>query len=143
MGQGDVHGGVHPQPHAHEEPKSHDAFRGMPWEEARCLVLRTFKCVSHVKATRLHLSKHADGDPLRGKVVISRDVVFNEKAALDGGSSGAGKVGGVHDTFVVEHLVTKGGGDVGQVQQATGVASPEATQPRWACKLAHDGRGRG
>ena len=62
--------------------------------------LRTFGCVGHVKNTKPHLSKLKDKstpmvllgyeegskayqlyDPKRGKVVISRDVVFDEKAA--------------------------------------------------------------
>ena len=55
--------------------------------------LRTFGCVGHVKNTKSHLGKledrgHEEGtkayrlyDPKRGKVVISRDVVFDEMAA--------------------------------------------------------------
>ena len=61
--------------------------------------LRTFGCVGHVKNTKPHLLKLEDRstpmvllgyeednkvyrlyDPKRGKVVISRDVVFDEKA---------------------------------------------------------------
>ena len=62
--------------------------------------LRTFGCVGHVKNTKPHLSKledrstpmvllgYAEGtkayrlyDPRRGKVLISRDVMFDKKAA--------------------------------------------------------------
>ena len=62
--------------------------------------LRTFGCVGHVKNTKPHLDKLEDRstamvllcyeegskayrlyDPKRGKVVISRDVVFYEKVA--------------------------------------------------------------
>ena len=63
-------------------------------------LLRTFGCIGHVKNTKPHLDKLEDRstlmvllgyeestkayrlyDPKRGKVVISRDVVFDEKAA--------------------------------------------------------------
>ena len=62
--------------------------------------LRTFGCVGHVKNTKPHLGRLEDKstsmvllgyeegtktymlyDPRRGKVVVSRDVVFDEKAA--------------------------------------------------------------
>ena len=62
--------------------------------------LRIFDCVGHVKNTKPHLGKLEDRsmpmvllgytegskayrlyDPKRGKVVISRDVVFDEKVA--------------------------------------------------------------
>ena len=62
--------------------------------------LRTFDCISHVRKTKSVLTKledtstsmvllgYAEGtkayrlyDPCRGKVVVSRDVMFDEKAA--------------------------------------------------------------
>ena len=62
--------------------------------------LRTFGCIGHVRKTKSNLTKledrstlmvflgYAEGtkaywlyDPRGGKVVVSRDVVFNEKAA--------------------------------------------------------------
>ena len=64
--------------------------------------LWTFGCIGHVKNTKPHLGKLKDRstpmvllgyeegskayrlyDPNRGKAVISRDVVFDEKAAWD------------------------------------------------------------
>ena len=64
--------------------------------------LRTFGCIGHVRKTKLVLTKLEDRstpmvllgyeegtkayrlyDPRGGKVVVSRDVVFNEKAAWD------------------------------------------------------------
>ena len=72
------------------------------WHERKLNVsfLRTFGCVGHVKNTKSHLDKLEDRstpmvllgyeegskayrlyDPKGGKVVICRDVVFNEMAA--------------------------------------------------------------
>ena len=48
-------------------------------------------------------------DPKRGKVVISRDVVFDEMAAWDWEGPGTGEAGSLSSTFVVEHLVIHGG----------------------------------
>ena len=64
--------------------------------------LRTFGCVGHVKNTKPHLGKLEDRstpmvllgyeegtkeyrlyDPRGGKVAVSRDIVFDEKAAWD------------------------------------------------------------
>jgi hypothetical protein len=64
--------------------------------------MRTFGCVGHVKTTKLGLGKLEDRstkavllsykegskayrlyDPARGKVLVSRDVVFDEAAAWD------------------------------------------------------------
>ena len=72
----------------------------MAWTQAECAFLRTFGCVGHVKNTKPHLGKLEDRstpmvllgyeestktcrlyDPKRDKVVISRDVVFDEMAA--------------------------------------------------------------
>ena len=53
-------------------------------------------------------------DPRGNKVLVSRDVVFDEKVAWDWNSSSMGEAGGFTSTFVVEHLVIHGGGDVGE-----------------------------
>jgi hypothetical protein len=65
-------------------------------------------------------------DPKGGKVVISRDVVFNEMAAWDWEDPGTGEAGGVSGTFAVEHLVIQGGGDVGIEEQAADGPGPAA-----------------
>jgi len=48
--------------------------------------------------------------PRRSKVVVSRDVMFDEKAAWDWDSPGTGEAGGFTSTFVVEHWVIHDGG---------------------------------
>ena len=53
-------------------------------------------------------------DPRGDKVLVSRDVVFDEKAAWDWSSPSTGEAGGFTSTFVVKHLVIHGGGDGGQ-----------------------------
>lgn len=58
--------------------------------------------------------------------MISLDVMFDEKATWDWGSLGIGEADGVHDTFIVKHLVIHGGGDAGQVERATDVGISEA-----------------
>jgi hypothetical protein len=63
-------------------------------------------------------------DPKRGKVVISRDVVFDEMAAWDWVQQGAGEAGGVSSTFTIEHLVMQGGGGAGV--QAAAAAEEQA-----------------
>jgi len=63
-------------------------------------------------------------DPKRGKVVISRDVVFNEKAAWDWDSPGMGEAGGFTSTFVVERMVIHGGGDAGEEVSTTPAIEP-------------------
>ena len=92
--------------------------------------LRTFGYVGHVKNTKSHLGKLEDRstpmvllgykegtkayrlyDPKRGKVVISRDVVFDEMATWDWEGPGTGEAGSLSSTFVVEHLVIHGDGD--------------------------------
>ena len=50
-------------------------------------------------------------DPHEDKVLVLRDVVFDEKAAWDWTSSSMGEAGGFTSTFVDEHLVIHGGGD--------------------------------
>ena len=53
-------------------------------------------------------------DPRGDKVLVSRDVVFDEEAAWDWSSPSTGEAGGFTSTFVVEHLVIHGGGDTGE-----------------------------
>ena len=75
---------------------------------------------------------HAEGnkayrlyDPREDKVLVLRDVVFDEKAAWDWNSPSMGEAGGFTNTFVIEHLVIHGGGDVGEEVPIT-----LATEPR-------------
>jgi hypothetical protein len=82
--------------------------------------LGTFGCIGHVKNTKPHLGKLEDRskplvllayeegskayrlyDPKEGKVVVSRDVVFDEMAAWDWVQQGAGEAGGVSSTLVL------------------------------------------
>ena len=95
--------------------------------------LRTFGYIGHVRKTKPVLTKLEDRstpmvllgyeegtkaywlyDPHGGKVVVSRDVVFNEKADWDWDMPGTGEAGGFTSTFVVEHLVIHGGGDAAE-----------------------------
>ena len=104
--------------------------------------LRTFGYVGHVKNTKPHLGKLEDRstpmvllgyeegtkvyrlyDPKGGKLVISRDVVFDEMAVWDWEGPGTGETDSLSNTFVVEHLVIHGGGDAGEeVPTTPGVA---------------------
>ena len=82
--------------------KGKTPFKAWHGRKLNVSFLRTFGCVVHVKNTKPHLGKLEDRstpmvllgyekgskaywlyDPKRGKVVISRDVVFDEKAAWD------------------------------------------------------------
>src|SRR6185312_1385971 len=90
--------------------------------------LRTFGCIGHVKTVKPGLGKledrstkmvflgYEDGtkayrlyDPAREKVVVSRDVVFDEAAAWSWSTPAAGEAegsgGGLMGEFVVEQLV--------------------------------------
>ena len=83
--------------------------------------LQTFDCIGHVRKTKSILTKledrstpmvllgYAEGikayrlyDPHGGKVLVLRDVVFDEKAAWDWDSSGMREAGGFTSTFVIE-----------------------------------------
>jgi len=85
--------------------------------------MRTFGCVAHAKNTKSGLDKLEDRstkmvflgyeegskayrlyDPASGKVVVSRDVVFDEAAAWNWGKTATGEAGagGIHDTFTIE-----------------------------------------
>ena len=68
--------------------------------------------VEGTKAYRLY-------DPREDKVLVSRDVVFEEKAAWDWNSPSTGEAGGFTSTFVVEHLVIHGDGDTGEEVPST------------------------
>ncbi|CAA0809125.1 cysteine-rich RLK (RECEPTOR-like protein kinase) 8, partial [Striga hermonthica] len=63
-------------------------------------------------------------DPRGGKVVVSRDVVFDEMAAWDWENPGTGEARGVGGTFVIEHLLIHGGGDAGSEEPAADAPSP-------------------
>ena len=70
-------------------------------------------------------------DPCEDKVLVSRDVVFDEEAGWDWSSPSTREAGGFTSTFVVEHLVIHGGGDTGEVVPSTlgGVPSTPAVEP--------------
>ncbi|WVZ73864.1 hypothetical protein U9M48_022122 [Paspalum notatum var. saurae] len=94
-------------------------------------LLRTFGCIGHVKVTKPGLSKLEDRrkpmvllgyeagskayrmyDPVERRVVISRDVMFNESASWDWTKSGARKdaqqqQAAVSSTFVIDEEVEK------------------------------------
>jgi len=99
--------------------------------------------VGHVKNTKPHLSKLEDKstpmvllgykegskvyqlcDPKGGKVVVSRDVMFDEMAVWDWEVQGVGKAGGVSGTFIIKYLVIQGGG--GAKEQAVDGPGPAA-----------------
>ena len=68
--------------------------------------------VEGTKAYRLY-------DPCEDKVLVLRDVMFDEKAAWDWSSPSTGEAGSFTSTFVVEHLVIHGGGDAGEEVSST------------------------
>src|SRR5579859_788977 len=89
--------------------------------------LRTFGCIGHVKVTKPGLGKLEDRstrmvflgyeqgskayrlyDPIGGKVVVSRDVVFDEAAAWNWDGPAAEEGQGISTTFTVERLVIHG-----------------------------------
>jgi len=89
--------------------------------------LKTFGCVGHVKKMKPGQAKLDDRsikavflgyesgtkayrlyDPVRGKVLVSRDVIFDEAAAWRWEEAEAREGrgdGGIRDSFIVEHLV--------------------------------------
>jgi hypothetical protein len=94
--------------------------------------LMMFGCIGHVKKMKANLTKLEDRstpmvllgyeegsnayrmfDPRGGKVVVSRDVVFDEMAAWDWKDLGTGEASGVGGMYVIEHLVIRGGRDAG------------------------------
>ena len=75
-------------------------------------------------------------DPRGDKVLVSRDIVFDEKAAWDWSSPSTGEASGFTSTFVVEHLVIRGGGDAGEEVLTTPAIEPSTPRvvpstPRW------------
>jgi hypothetical protein len=71
-------------------------------------------------------------DPVSEKVVVSRDVVFNEAAAWSSNKPAVGEaegVGGIGDSFIVERLVIHGGGEVSVQPEAGGATTNEGEAP--------------
>ena len=125
--------------------KGKASFEAWHGRKPNVFFLRTFGCVGHVKNTKPHLGKLEDistpmvllgydegskayrlYDPKGGRVVVSRDVVFDEMAAWDWEDQGAGEAAGVSSTFAVEHLVIQGGDDGAGEQAAAGDQAPPA-----------------
>jgi hypothetical protein len=111
-------------------------------------------CVGHVKNTKPHLGKLEDKstpmvllgynegnkayrlyDPKRRKVVISRDVVFDEMATWDWVQQGAREASVVNSTFTIKHLVIQRGGGGGGAKELTAGATRE--QAICGCWRAH------
>ena len=103
----------------------------------------TFGCIGHVKNTKPFLGKlgdrstpmvflgYEDGrlyDPEGGKVVVSRDVVFDDAAAWEWREPAMGEERGVSDVFTVEHLVIQGAVDAGVEPEAGVSGSPAAEE---------------
>jgi hypothetical protein len=105
--------------------------------------LRTFGCIGHVKntkpfigkledrSTRMVLLGYEEGskayklfDPCAGRVVVSRDVIFDEMAAWDWEDPGTGEAAGGSngDTFTIQYTVEPGGGNVEGTEEGTGDA---------------------
>ena len=61
-------------------------------------------------------------DPRGGKVVFSRDLMFDKKATWEWDGPRTGEAGGFSSTFVVEHLVVHSGGDARDEVPTTPVA---------------------
>jgi len=125
--------------------KGKTQFKAWHGRKPNVSFLRTFGCVGHVKNTKPHLGKLEDRstpmvllgyeegskayrlyDPKGGKVVVSRDVVFDEMAAWDWEDQGTREAAGFSSTFAVEHLVIQGGDDGAEEQAAAGEQSPPA-----------------
>ena len=62
-------------------------------------------------------------DPRGGKVVVSRDVMFDEMEACDWKDPGMGEAGGIGGMFVIEHMAIRRGGNVGAEEPAVDVPS--------------------
>ena len=58
-------------------------------------------------------------DPRGDKVLVSRDVVFDEEAAWDWSSPSTGEASRFTSTFILEHLVIHGGGDAREEVSST------------------------
>lgn len=113
LGRSGEHRGVCPQLGAHEA-----GFR------------RTLGCMDQIKKTKPNLTKLEDRGPLMvllgyedgkkayrlcgsrgGKVLVSRDVVFDEKVAWNWEVLGKGEVSSIGETFIIEMAIC--GGDAG------------------------------
>jgi hypothetical protein len=102
--------------------------------------LRTFGCIGHVKNTKPFIGKLEDRssrmvllgykegskacklfDPCARRVVVSRDIVFDELAAWDWEVPGSGEDGPSSSggTFTIDHMVIHGGGNAGAEGEAT------------------------
>ena len=109
--------------------------------------LRTLGYIGHIKVTKPGLGKledrstrmvflgYEDGskayrlyDPTGGKVVVSRDVVFDE-AACWGWKSGDGEAmpGGLSSSFTVEYMAYSGAGELAH-SEAKGTPSSEVEE---------------
>ena len=128
---------------------------GTPYEawqgrQPNVAFLRTFGCIGHVKNTKSFLGKlddrstptvflgYEDGskayrlyDPEGGKVVVSRDMVFNKAAAWKWKEPATEEACGVSDIFTIEHLVIHGPGNAGvePVVGEPGSPAAEETEP--------------
>jgi hypothetical protein len=115
--------------------KGQTPFEAWHGRKPNVVFMRTFGCVGYVKTTKPGLGKLEDRstkavflgyeegskayrlyDPARGKVMVSRDVVFDEAAAWDWNAEEleAEQGHGLGDTFVVERLVVHGHGEAEQ-----------------------------
>jgi hypothetical protein len=127
--------------------KGQTSFEAWHWRKPSMAFMRMFGCVGHVKTTKPGLSKLEDKstkavllgyeegskayrlyDPARGKVLVSRDVVFDEAAAWDWNAKdlGAEQGRGLEDTFVVGRLVVHGHG---KAEQAPATGEAKAGEP--------------
>ncbi|CAA0819981.1 Unknown protein [Striga hermonthica] len=145
LGRGCENEDIHPQPCADEGPEGMTPFEAWHSRQPDVSFPRTFGCIGHVKKPKPFLSKLEDRntpmvflgyeeeskgyrlyDPRGGKVVVSRDVVFDEMAAWGWENPGTREARGISGTFVIEHLVIHGGGDAGAEEPAADAPSPAA-----------------
>lgn len=102
LGGGGDHGDVHPQPRSDQGPDSKTPFEAWYGHKPSMSFLRTFSYIGRVRKTKPNLTKMEDRstpmvflgyavgtkayrlyDPCGDKVLVSRDVVFDEEAAWD------------------------------------------------------------
>jgi hypothetical protein len=123
--------------------------------------LHTFGCISHVKNVKPGLGKLEDRstpmvflgygegskayrlyDPAGGKVVVSRDIIFDEAAAWSWEEPATGEARGVIDIFTTERLVIHGDGDAGVEPVAGEPGSPAAEEAEPPSPAAFGGGGQ-
>jgi len=125
--------------------------------------LRTFGCVGHVKKTKPNLAKLEDRstpmvflgyergskayrlyDPASSKVVVSRDVVFDE-AACWGWESGDAEAtpGGLSSCFTVEYMVYSGTGELAHDEAEATPSSESQGTPSSATQGAPSSESQG